>query len=129
MGFSKRAVKAVIKNEKGEILFLQRNPKRSGIDNWDFPGGLIEDGENEKDALIRECKEELKVDVEISEIGKGWKFFRPSDSQWVEVQNYYCNILEGEIFLSDEHVNYKWVKREDVEKYSVKDDSFYESLN
>lgn len=128
MSLSTKAVKAIIENEKGELLFLQRNPKRSGVDNWDFPGGLIEDGEDERIALIRECREELGVDVEIINLGKEWRFFRFSDNQWVKVQNYYCNIIGGTILLSDEHIDYNWVKKNDVKNYSVKDNSFYESL-
>lgn len=54
----KTAVKAMILNESNKILLLQRNPKLRGTDNWDLPGGLVEQGEDPEQALIREVKEE-----------------------------------------------------------------------
>ena len=32
---------------------------------WEFPGGKVEPGESERDALVRECEEELGVTVEV----------------------------------------------------------------
>lgn len=124
-----KAVKAVIENEKGEMLLLQRNPKTRDKANWDLAGGLIEDGESETIALLREVTEELSVSVEIFKKGGAWSFFRPKDKKVVDVQNYHCRIISGDIVLSDEHVDYKWVDKKDVEKYPVKDESFYSSLD
>jgi len=124
-----KAVKAVITNELNEILLLQRNPKTADQDNWDFPGGLIEHGEDEKSALIRELDEELNVKINIISLGEKWQFFRPKDGQWVDVQNYNCKISEGNIILSKEHIAYKWVEKSKIREYPVKDDSFYDAIS
>ena len=48
--------------EKVEILIAKRND----VDAWQFPQGGIDEGESEKDALLRELKEEIGTDeVEI----------------------------------------------------------------
>ena len=48
----------------GRVLLVHRRPdKRAYPDVWDLPGGLIEAGESELDALARELYEELGVQV------------------------------------------------------------------
>jgi 8-oxo-dGTP diphosphatase len=47
----------------GRVLIAQR-PKGKQLENlWEFPGGKLEAGETPEDALIRELKEELDIDV------------------------------------------------------------------
>jgi 8-oxo-dGTP pyrophosphatase MutT (NUDIX family) len=49
-----------------EVLLVHRSPnKRAYPDVWDLPGGLIERGESELDALTRELGEELGVQIEL----------------------------------------------------------------
>lgn len=124
MSIPTRAVKAIIiKDDK--ILLLQRNPDTKGEENWDLPGGLVEDGESSKDTLIREVEEELGIEFLIREKSESWKFFRSKDSNWVYVQNYICEYEDGEIELSDEHISYEWIDPEDIVNYPVKDESLY----
>ncbi len=123
-----KAVKAVITNDNNEILLLQRNIKTRKQNNWDLPGGLLEENEDERSALKREVKEELDVEIEIIDTGKLWKFFRHLDNKWVDVQNYICKIVTGTIKLSDEHVDYKWVDKNKINNYPVKDESLFEAL-
>ncbi|MDP2921804.1 MAG: NUDIX domain-containing protein [Candidatus Omnitrophota bacterium] len=56
--FSAGAV--IFKKEGGQILFLVIYSRRNNI--WGFPKGHIESGESEKDAAIREIKEETGLD-------------------------------------------------------------------
>jgi len=65
MSIPTKAVKAVIKNSKNEILFVKGNPKNHKHLLWDLPGGLIDPGESEATALCREIKEELGQDIKI----------------------------------------------------------------
>ena len=49
---------------EGRVLLVHRSPnKRAYPDVWDLPGGLIEAGESELDALTRELHEELGVQI------------------------------------------------------------------
>ena len=58
-------VAAVIKDEDGKILITQRNLKKSQGGLWEFPGGKIEPNETRENAIVREIKEELDIDIEV----------------------------------------------------------------
>jgi 8-oxo-dGTP diphosphatase len=127
------AVKAVIKNAEGAILFLQRDGKAraDGKSNWDLPGGLVEKGEDDKTALVRELHEELGVEATVGdELGK-WTFFRPFDGKVVAVTNYKVTInaegVEGRA-LSSEHTAARFVNRAALPGLEVKDQSIFAAL-
>jgi 8-oxo-dGTP diphosphatase len=55
----------ILKNDKGEFLLVLRDDKQ-GIpfpNHWDLIGGHIEEGETREEALVREVKEELDIDI------------------------------------------------------------------
>lgn len=56
---------AVIRN--GRVLVAQRNRPPELAGRWELPGGKVAAGESEPDALVRELREELGVDVAIGE--------------------------------------------------------------
>jgi len=127
------AVKAVITNEQGEILFLQRNAaNRADMrSSWDLPGGLVEEGEDDVTALAREVEEETKRKATvIREIGR-WSFYRPFDDATVEVTNYEVELDTSdinELTLSPEHIAAKFVARSLLPTLEVKDPSIFEAL-
>ena len=47
----------------GRVLIAQRPKGKQLEDLWEFPGGKLEPGETPEEALIRELKEELDIDV------------------------------------------------------------------
>jgi 8-oxo-dGTP diphosphatase len=69
MEFKKQkvVVVALIRDKEGKILLQKRVdaaiPEAHG--KWEFPGGVVEFGENPKDAVIRECQEEIMCTIRI----------------------------------------------------------------
>jgi 8-oxo-dGTP diphosphatase len=59
-----RVVAALVR-ERGEVLLTQRRPGRHLGLSWEFPGGKVELGETDQEALAREMREELGVEVRI----------------------------------------------------------------
>ncbi|MEU7819954.1 (deoxy)nucleoside triphosphate pyrophosphohydrolase [Catellatospora sp. NPDC049133] len=51
----------------GRVLACERSEPAEVAGRWEFPGGKVEPGETEHDALVRECEEELGVTVEVGE--------------------------------------------------------------
>lgn len=89
----KHRVRAIIEKD-GKLLLIKR-VKDAGT-HWVFPGGGVDDGESHKQALIRECKEELGVDVSIGKL----VFENVLDLAGFEQQKeffYICEIIGGRI--------------------------------
>jgi 8-oxo-dGTP diphosphatase len=58
-----RVVAGVLYDGAGRILIAQRPPGKVLAGRWEFPGGKVGDGEAPYDALVRELREELGVEV------------------------------------------------------------------
>jgi 8-oxo-dGTP diphosphatase len=56
---------AIIEKES-DVLVVQRSEKMSLPLKWEFPGGKIENGESEEGCIVREIKEELNLDIDVS---------------------------------------------------------------
>lgn len=59
-----RVVAALIIKD-GKVLLTQRWPGKNLGLTWEFPGGKVEEGENDKEALSRELEEELGIKAQI----------------------------------------------------------------
>ena len=51
----------------GRVLGCERAEPPESAGRWEFPGGKVEPGESDVDALVRECREELDVEIEVGE--------------------------------------------------------------
>lgn len=61
-----RVVAAVIERD-GRILIGQRKREGRHALKWEFPGGKVEPGETEEEALRRELREELEIEADIGD--------------------------------------------------------------
>lgn len=51
----------------GKVLVAQRSRPAVLAGGWELPGGKVDPGERDEDALVRECREELSVEVSLTE--------------------------------------------------------------
>jgi 8-oxo-dGTP diphosphatase len=49
----------------GRLLVAQRREPVALAGFWELPGGKVDPGETDRDALVRECQEELGVTIEL----------------------------------------------------------------
>jgi 8-oxo-dGTP diphosphatase len=88
-----RVVAALIR-QGGKVLLTQRKPGRHLGLSWEFPGGKVEAGESDEQALMRELQEELGVTVSV-----GTRCFETRHSYGTREMHllvYRCRLLEGE---------------------------------
>jgi 8-oxo-dGTP diphosphatase len=90
-----------------EILCGLRKPGGNIGGMWEFPGGKVEPGEPQRSALIRECLEELLVDVEVGMMIASTTMAYPGGVFTLET--YYCRLTRGTPTLT-EHDELRWVK-------------------
>jgi 8-oxo-dGTP diphosphatase len=53
--------------ERGRVLLTQRKKGSHLAGAWEFPGGKVEPDEDPRDALVRELREEIGIDVTVGE--------------------------------------------------------------
>ena len=58
-------VGAAIFDDSGRLLAAQRAAPARYAGLWEFPGGKVELGETPAEALVRECREELGIEIEV----------------------------------------------------------------
>ena len=106
-------VVAVIKKENLYLIVKRNKHKHLGL-KWEFPGGKVEINESFEQALSREIKEELNIEIDI--VNKIAEENYNDNKINVILYYYLCRIKEGEIFLN-EHEDYAWVEKKDFLTY------------
>ncbi|HSA21965.1 MAG TPA: pyrimidine/purine nucleosidase domain-containing protein, partial [Myxococcota bacterium] len=62
-----RVVAALVESGDGRVLITQRRPQAFMPLKWEFPGGKVEVGETDQQALARELREELGIEVQVAD--------------------------------------------------------------
>lgn len=107
------ATKAIIKNKEGKYLILMKSSKEDINPNtYDIPGGRMSFGEKPEEAVVREVAEETGLKVKPLKVFEAWTFTK-EDFQLFGV-NYLCELLEGEIKLSEEHDSAMWSRYDEL---------------
>lgn len=107
-------VAALIKrNNKFLICQRPRNKARALL--WEFVGGKVEQGESREDALKRECKEELDVDITVGKLFM--KVVHEYPDITIVLSLFEAEIDEGQEIKLLEHVDAKWITAEEIDEY------------
>lgn len=108
----------IITNSAGEILLAKRPDHLHQGGKWEFPGGKVEAGETVTQALIRELKEEVALDVTDSQPFMALSFDYPDKQVLLDIHsvtefNGTAQGLEGQLIA--------WVTKADLVNYDFPD--------
>ena len=99
-------VVAAIIHQDGRILATQRGyGEWKGM--WEFPGGKMEAGETEEEAIVREIREELNVGIRVERKVCTVEYDYPQFH--LRMHCFWCNITEGTLELK-EHQSARWLE-------------------
>jgi len=102
-------VAGVIKD--GNKIFATQRGYGDFKGGWEFPGGKMEPGETPQQALARELKEELTVDVSVEDFICTVEYDYPNFH--LTMHCFYCTVISGELKLL-EHEAAKWLEKENI---------------
>jgi 8-oxo-dGTP diphosphatase len=78
-------VAGALYDASGRVLIAQRPPGKALAGRWEFPGGKLQDGEAPYDALVRELREELGVEVLAAERLMRYPHEYPGPVVWLDM--------------------------------------------
>ena len=110
---------AIIKD--GKVFSAQRGKSGKTAFKWEFPGGKIDPGETPEEALARELREELSINVKVHELI--YQVVDEYEDVSLHIDTYRCELLSGTPTLS-EHIALAWSNKEELDKleFSPADD-------
>ncbi len=97
------------------FLICRRPPHKARGMLWEFVGGKVEPGETKEQALIRECREELAVDLEVGE-----EFMQVTHTYpdlTVHLTLLHAHIVQGTPQLL-EHMELAWITPTEIPQYT-----------
>ncbi len=108
-----RVAAALIRRE-GRFMICRRPEHKARGGLWEFVGGKLEEGETGEQALIRECREELGIDIEVE--GKEMELLHRYPDLTVKLTLYNARIVKGEPKLL-EHTALEYILPSEADRY------------
>ena len=102
----------------GRVLIAQRPEGKKLAGLWEFPGGKVEVGERPEQALIRELKEELGIDVTEACLAPFVFASHGYDSFHLLMPLYLCRRWNG-VVAAREHAALAWVRPNQLSDYPM----------
>lgn len=79
--------------------------------SWEFPGGKLEEGESPESCLIREVREELSIDIQIT--GSLTPVTHAYPGKTIHLLPFLATWESGTILLA-EHAQLRWLEQKDL---------------
>jgi len=104
--------------EQGKVFIARRKPGGDMGEKWEFPGGKVEEGEGDADALRREYLEEFGAAVEIGPLLAHSEF---THHEQKFLLNAYRIFFADYHFKMTEHTEWRWAALEEIKTLDFAD--------
>jgi 8-oxo-dGTP diphosphatase len=112
-------VGAVIKDDEGRLLLIKRGHE-PGAGLWSLPGGRIEPGETDVEALTRELAEETGLEVQAGHLLGNVQ--RPGrQGAILDIRDYAATVIGGTLSPGDDAADARWVDVAELSSLAVTD--------
>jgi 8-oxo-dGTP diphosphatase len=100
-------VGAIITDQAGRLLLIRRR-NEPGAGLWSLPGGRIEPGETDQQAVVREVREETSLVVTCGALAGAVE--RPGlAGRVLDIRDYLASVTGGEVAAGDDATDARWV--------------------
>ena len=79
---------------------------------WEFPGGKIEKGETPEEAIRREIREELEVEIEVGPLLGTIEYDYPAFH--LSMDCFWCEVLSGDLVLKEAEAA-RWLTKDELD--------------
>lgn len=109
-------VAAAVIESDGQILICRRREGERFGGFWEFPGGKIEEGESPEEALGREIREELDLDIDVGDRIASFSYGEPPDG--FVLIGFFARLKPEtpELILKD-HAEARWVRPAELDRF------------
>lgn len=100
-------------------LITRRGPGQVGAGEWEFPGGKVEPGESQTQALVREISEELSLVLDEKELYFLADHVEHYSEKSVHIFLWKMQITDNPEIVLTEHDQHEWLSPVDMLSYSL----------
>jgi 8-oxo-dGTP diphosphatase len=112
-------VGAVVTDGQGRLLMIKRG-REPGAGLWSIPGGRIEPGETDAEALVREMLEETGLTVQVGRLLGQVR--RPGlNGTVIDIRDYTATVIAGTLRPGDDAADARWVAAGEMNSLEITD--------
>jgi 8-oxo-dGTP diphosphatase len=94
------------------VLAGERSSPAELAGRWEFPGGKVEAGETDEQALVRECREELRAEISVG-ARLGPDLAVAAAGAWI-LRVFVCRLVDGSP-VAVEHALIRWLAADELD--------------
>ena len=110
---------ALQRKSDGRYLLARRSLGSSGAGQWEFPGGKVESGETNTQALVREIAEELSIEIPENEMTFVASHIFQYPQKKIELHLWCIVVSEDPKVILTEHDKITWCSPSEMRKINI----------